>query len=512
MIQHLRPTYTSATRRPAFSLAELVVAVGILVLMMSLAGEVFNFTVQSTGQATAVTDINRQLRMLEQLLRDDLRTVQPGQSLLLIQGNPVNAYWTQDGKDSDIDNDPLNGYAHIDDPQRERADGEMISPRADILTIFTARETNSFISPNISSSMQQIVYGHAELGEYVPDTTGGVPPYKFEAAQIAFPENDSYPDPEIPSPVSAQTWHLARRNVLLLPTATDPDPANYKSGLSWVNDLNAVGLADIRLLQGEVDIVGDFHYEKLVLAPWWPRAQWYLPQVFKDVDLSYDQWDKPFARSQLDVTPPALFANRLGHYLISNCASFKVEWTLSPRSEFVAGRLDAMKETYWFDPGAVLEENNGVPSIDDDTLIEIQNEIDVLCKQKGTSNILDNKLNRLEDLLLSRRTHTNNASYSLTNRFRSKQHNSTQLRCTQHNRDPDFDWEPLAPDQRANLVAFVANFPSQPDAAIRPGPSVSEDVPDDMFPGALRITVDLYDRASRLDKPIRHVMIIPVGG
>lgn len=502
--QHLRSTYTPPARRPAFSLAELVVAVGILVLMMSLAGEVFNFTVQSTGQATAVTNINRQLRMLEQLLRDDLRTVQPGQSFLLIQGNPVNAYWTQDGKDSDIDNNALNGYAHIDDPQRERADGEMVSPRADLLMIFTARETSSFVSPKISSNMQQIVYGHAELGEYVPNVTGGsnAPLYNFVPGQVAFPDDtaNTYPDPTIPSPVPAQSWHLARRNILLLPTtiiAGDP----IELGLSWLNPPGSNGLnnglADVRLLQGEVDIVGDFHYEKLVQMPYWKAAQWYLPKIFMRADFPYHQWDKPFARSQLDVTPPALFANRLGHYLISHCASFKVEWTLSPRSEFVAGRLDAMKETYWFDPGAVLPENNGVPSIDDDTLIEIQNEIDVLT---GTSDpVLVMKLGRLEDLLSSRRTHTNNDKYSLANRFRSTHLDSE-------------NWPPLAPDKRANLVAFVANFPSQPDAAFRPGPSVSEDVPDDMFPGALRITVDLYDRASRLDKPIRHVMIIPVGG
>ena len=31
-------------------------------------------------------------------------------------------------------------------------------------------------------------------------------------------------------------------------------------------------------------------------------------------------------------------------------------------------------------------------------------------------------------------------------------------------------------------------------------------------PAALRITVDVFDRERRLDRPIRHVMTIPVGG
>jgi len=62
----------------------LVVSIGILVLMMSLAGQVFNITVQSTGQATALTEAMQQLRAFERTLRDDLRSVQPGNSLILI--------------------------------------------------------------------------------------------------------------------------------------------------------------------------------------------------------------------------------------------------------------------------------------------------------------------------------------------------------------------------------------------------------------------------------------------
>ncbi|MGB0716894.1 MAG: hypothetical protein ACPGXK_13510, partial [Phycisphaerae bacterium] len=37
------------------------------------------------------------------------------------------------------------------------------------------------------------------------------------------------------------------------------------------------------------------------------------------------------------------------------------------------------------------------------------------------------------------------------------------------------------------------------------------DVGEDIFPRALRITIDVYDNLGRLDNPVRHVMIIPVG-
>ena len=36
-------------------------------------------------------------------------------------------------------------------------------------------------------------------------------------------------------------------------------------------------------------------------------------------------------------------------------------------------------------------------------------------------------------------------------------------------------------------------------------------IPEEIFPSMLRITVELYDDERRLPKPIRHVMIIPVG-
>ena len=85
----LRFRYTIPSGRRAFSLAELVVSIGILVFMLLLAGQVYNFTIRSTGQATALTQVNQRLRTFEQILREDLRNVQPDRSMILIQGNPV---------------------------------------------------------------------------------------------------------------------------------------------------------------------------------------------------------------------------------------------------------------------------------------------------------------------------------------------------------------------------------------------------------------------------------------
>jgi hypothetical protein len=58
-------------------------------------------------------------------------------------------------------------------------------------------------------------------------------------------------------------------------------------------------------------------------------------------------------------------------------------------------------------------------------------------------------------------------------------------------------------------VVFTATRPAPPPPA---GTPASEPVLDPMFPGALRITIDVFDKERRLDRPIRHVMVIPIGG
>ena len=480
---------------------------GILVLMMSLAGQVFNITVQSTGQATALTEIMQQLRAFEHTLRDDLRGVQPGNSLILIQGNPINAYWTQNGKDADPGGNPSggNGYPHVADPEREKADGSgnADQPRADILMIFTARSGASFVEPGpppLTSNLQQIVYGHAELGEYVASDVAD-PIYTFERAtgnNPYFPEAGDYPSPIVVSSVPAAQWHLARRSVLLIPS----NPPNVLS-------TPVVSLDDPRLLECETDVIGNFQYEDLVLRPQLsPTTRepigepWFLPAIFGDVNTLRAGSRRPFARSRLDPAPPTLFATRIGHYLLPNCASFKIEWALNPRSEFVAGRLDRTNDVFWFDPGDNGDTPNANPK--PDPLRSLAARVAALMNGNGQCGITDKDndvlCRNLDSLLNDRHALDVSPPYSLSDRFRG--HVGTQG-------DPDA-WDQLASDRnRPNLVVFTA---TRPAPLPPPGLPLSEPVLDPMFPGALRITVDVYDKEHRLERPIRHVMTIPIGG
>ncbi len=491
-------------QRQAFSLVELIVAIGILILMLSLAGQVFNTTIQSTGQATALTETHQLLRALERTIRDDLREVQPGQSLILIQSNPVNAYWTAEGRAADTDGDPSTGYAHVADPTREDANGNVMMPRADILMFFTTRDgvSYAFTNPPVTASLQQVVYGHAELGEYVPGTgaTGDLYDFKPNQLRPMFPVPGTPPYPSITqvAPVPASQWHLARRGVLLVqtpPPPSPPPPTPAWVDALWANNIPKPdkGLADLTILQGAADVIGNFN-SKWVEEPG-VTGPWFAPAIF-DGGVVGEQC--PYLRSQLDPTPPAAYGDRLGHYLLPNCASFKVEWALDPHSDFVGGRLAGEKEIFWFDPGYLDPE--GVRT-NDDPLWTLQAAID-----RDPVNLPVN----LASLLSNRVDHRDGLGvYSLADRFRDP-----ELQRVRGD-DPNVEWEVLGAGQRPqdlrpNLVLFGANRRD-----IKNTPGIVEDdeiVAEDIFPVALRITIDVFDKEGRLERPIRHVMVIPVGG
>jgi prepilin-type N-terminal cleavage/methylation domain-containing protein len=414
--------------RSGFSLIELVVAIGILVIMMSLAGQVFTLSVKSTGQATALVNLNQSLRLLEDSLREDLAGIDPRGSMLVIWSQPVNAYWTPDIAEVDpADGDPLAGYIHDADPEREEerpaASGifEMQQPRADRLMLFTSRRTQSVIYPQIWSDQAQVVYGHAELGELAPDGT-------WASVPVAFPDP---PDTTTYFPIPAQQWHLARRSVLLVdapvasiyPTLGLAVPVPPQSAIPTWDPVTGLALADELLVRdGEQDIIAKFDVQGL--------ASGTIPANSGDLE----RW---MQRSQLDLSPPATMAERLGHYFLPNCASFKVEWALSDPN--IVGNT----EIVWVDPGDVSK----------------------VVAQLG---------------------------------------------------QPPFELLPTDPPRNLFEAGLGLQFDptdlgpgSPPDLSTRTTHAFLSN--DPLFPKALRITVDVYDNLSRLARPIRHVMIIPVG-
>lgn len=479
--------------RSAFSLAELVVAIGVLVLTLALAGQVMSITVRATGQATAFTNVSQAIRALERTLRDDLSHATPGRTVLLIQGNPINAYWTTDERDADDDADPQTRTSLALDPEREDpADPtrrRLLPPRADMLMFFTARPASNYVpytkidgSPvrSVTSQVQQVVYGHADLGDYVRVAPGA---YTIEQDADAFPE---FPKP---SPVPASRWHLARRVVHLLPS---PAPPTLKPG--WVDwDAPKARLDLPEVLVGETDVVGGFDYERWVVAPpdsgamttdQYPEGDWphFWPMVFH-------KGSKPFARSLLDPTPPATLAERLGHYFIPGCASFKVEWTLDPRAAFIGGRLDFERDVLWIDPGHVHVDPNNAKNVTREPLAAMRQAL----ADAGAEVSQALRWQALNDVIQAPLLGSNVlVPYTLAQRFG-------------HDLDPDNQWrvhEYATTDRAPNLAVFTATRRDDATGAL---------IAEEVFPTALRITVDVMDEQGRLPRPIRHVMVIPVG-
>ncbi len=425
----LDPSRRAASR--AFSLVELVVAIGILAVMIALTGQIFSISIDSTGEATAIIDINQSVRMLEETLREDLAGVDPERSMLVIWSQPINAYWTRAQQEIDpASGNPTQGYIHNPDPERE--DNDMTTgaiagiagspppfrledPRADILMFFTARRTRSSNYPQVFADQAQVVYGHAELGEIDPTDPNG-------ALTVANAYPDFVTNPTDYFPVPAQDWHLARRSIALVESPVAALQAVIEGNANPIPDWLAppISLDDDEaddLINGEIDFISSVD----------PGFDFNVNIVEEPANISLIAIQAWMARSRLDLDPPGRYADRLGHFFLNNCASFKVEWALEDPA--IAGNAQVV----WVDPGDIA--GSVVMQLSGEPFELMPGEVPLDLFEAGGA------------------------------------------------------FDPTAAN--ANLHQFDNSTP--------------------IFPRALRITVDLFDDNDRFERPVRHVMILPVG-
>lgn len=429
-------------RRPgAFTLVELVVAIGILVMMMTMAGTVFSLTLRSTGQAKALTNLSERLRMYERMLQEDLRAVRPGSSMMVLECRQVWVHWTGTQRDLyPLPDDPYGAeFPGGGDPERMVWDDDEKEmrpelPRADVVTFFTAREAASILDPSLRSSLQLVSYGHVKPGDVSSGGDWIRDPDDYFTIEDHYV--DAVPQPwTLPEdralPLTANQWMLGRRQVLVMNVAA--------AGVEY-----ASLPSDDKLFDGRTDILvsqsgGAFDYVRDVLQqkptnPVWRR------------------------RTKLDLTPPAVQANRMGAWFLPNCASFKVEWALSHPKW---GRwLREQPDTVWVDSSSQESMRKAIRHIE-----RIR---DVSFPDPFLDKPARDDLNALAGL---------------------------------------FDQRFVTPLDSADKRVTWAAEDFGPWVGLPPPPGE----PDPFFPTALRITVDLYDDAGRLDRPIRHVMVVPVG-
>lgn len=474
--------WAGAARRAAgFTIVELIVSLGVLGILGTMAGAIFALTLSSSGQASALIEVSQSVRALEQTLREDLRHVDPGSCILAIQSNPVHAYWRAEEREA-LSAPPALAPALVRDPEREVAVGAGIQramPRADLLMFFTYRPGTSFRDPDVTGRIQCVVYGHAETGELQPDGRwlSGAPKWFVspeEANANIFSPLPAATTPNALMAIPARQWHLARRGLLILDRASSTEPpfaaADPNDGPDGVGMMSAdddpmysgldmrYAIRDGRrdyLVDGEVGS-NEFRFEYIV--DWTPDPQRDTDPADPGSIVSNFMY-----RSQMDPEPPASQAQRMGHYFLPNCASFKVEWAVdvSNIKDSRGNNLTAYpkipynRELLWIDPHRLV-----------DTIAELEQ----------IRNAPDFDPSGTEGTELMERIISSLDPTDPVTRF-------------------GFGGAP-----RRTHVFYPRN-PLTPDAP----------TPDPLFPRALRITVDVFDSGGRLERPIRHVMIVPVG-
>ena len=542
-----------ASRRTGFTLTELIVSIGILALMMSMAGAVFHLTIKSTGQARAVTTVSQRLREFERELRADLRAIDPEATILVIVPAKINAYWTAAGRDGDDIEDedgPANGYPHPKDPEREIVNPDpssdeliMPPPRADRLMFLTSRPAKSFIDPELDSGLQMVTYGHAIIGEW-SDASDEADEHdwrwskqyqeeageernrraRFDNAVLIEGEPQTVAGHVFPIP--AEKWHLARRSVLLVPYTLDPDNAPYQPKFDpesddysvavafdldpcWPNkpgedpyecstsDSDFIPLTDeektkFALVQGRQDVVA---YNSDESGPF------HINNILYDVDHNHDgnfpnncaggglypvechpQW---YARSEIDLTPPALIASRLGHYFMPGVASFKVEFALD------VPELRGLGEVLWIDPADLVHDGVGGGEWSDEDLPEED--------WSPTRQRIERLLTRVAEIEGQGDQDEGEESERYKNIEDRFQGSDSEFSCPMDDVPPAqrrFQPDPASGEPMARW------YSAGPDGV----------APDPLFPVALRVTIDVYDDQLRLERPRRHVMVFEIGG
>lgn len=222
-------------RRRGFTLVEMLVALAVLSLTLSVVGVVFAITARTTSQSQARSEVNTWVDQFLGQIRADLRQCEPSQSILVLVGRTQTAALTQDELDAkaahrvQLTSDP-NALDSSFDPLDPGQTADPFSngysdPRADLLMFFTKRACESLAPPRVlptGGSPQaeayraayngakftpvQVVYGHASFDDPSGTGTG------FAGNLRHISDLDSG---TALSRIPCSQWHLSRRQALV---------------------------------------------------------------------------------------------------------------------------------------------------------------------------------------------------------------------------------------------------------------------------------------------------------
>ncbi len=294
----------SPIRRPGFTLAELMVSVGVLVMLLMMVSMIFSTATRASSKATANNEICGKLRTLERQLRTDLQGIPKGAFL---------GIWYQ-----------LTPYPNPDDPTTN----EWI--RTDRLVFFTAGD-------------------HSTINQ-VQDTTGNTTnPDMSEAMPITSPMarifygHDMYSIPEANQyrPNAKEHKRLLARRVKLLTFGAVAPPTRKTHRSDWyfgentIPDGNEGQIDDTyrEIYDGNDDIYDNWEYERKSLGDWQNDNRYSIEEYFTlndgNTSESYFEYgmmtdNGTFSWIRRPVINPST-QQGMHMYFLDGCAEFKVQ-------------------------------------------------------------------------------------------------------------------------------------------------------------------------------------------
>lgn len=228
----------------AFTLIEMLVALGVLIIALGIATTVFGITSKVTRQTAALNETNSILDSFLREIDEDLNGVDTTRSILVLQGRTQAAALTEEQRlasryyhvlvgDPNVQNLSMYNPANPGDPNADvfngGSAGNYSNPRADLMMFFTQRpdashapatnvtDPNSFQAALVRGAKAaplRVMYGHATLAaaagtpgnwvlsryRHIEDVTGGGNPDQFKMSLIP-----------------ANKWQLVRQAAIIEP-------------------------------------------------------------------------------------------------------------------------------------------------------------------------------------------------------------------------------------------------------------------------------------------------------
>lgn len=360
-------------RRAAFTLVEMLVSIAVLSVALTIVGWVFSYTARAAGQSAAYSETLAYLRQVTTQLEEDLRNVDPAQSVLVLVGRTQPAALSRDDIDAAVYyrllvGDPNAVPAGYDpatatdlDIPGDPLNSQYSDPRADILMFFTNRPTASTApppNPDASNPFAvalangarlapvQVVYGHAALGSPAPSgVSWAFPP---DSALRHIEQTVTIAGSANISALPLIDWRLARRQVIIDPNA--PATKLTFDDTDWTRISRCDPNADSLGLPGDAaelnysEFLRDLSPDSFTLADDVGPAA-YTPYAFDVASGGYPPWNSEFVSrvysllypsgntanrhiaTVLDDTPVDLRTNR-GVQMLAGCVWFQVEFLM----------------------------------------------------------------------------------------------------------------------------------------------------------------------------------------